>query len=141
MATGADFVITEAGKHAVAFELVTETAIGSKSGSGINPRMRVHMHRVGKFGHNRPLILMARERKQIIGAGRRESGVALGADLLLYVLIKIILMAGCALVMTRTLKNHRSSLCGHMTSVAINSNLLQMVLMQMKGFLRLARRD
>src|SRR6266478_2996238 len=124
MAAGTNHVIPESGIRTVRLEMMAEGAIRPESGARVNPRMRIHMLRVRKLVHDRPLVFVARVGQQIRGAGRRKHRMALLADLLLHVLGKVILMAWRTLIVPGALINHAAGLFRHVASVTIKPNLL-----------------
>ena len=106
MAAGANHVIPERRIGAFVLEMMAERAVRTESGARIHSRMRIHMPRVREIEDDRLLALITRERQQIFGASRRKHRVALHADLLLNVLIKIVLMARRTLIVAGTLQYH-----------------------------------
>jgi hypothetical protein len=63
--------------------------------------------------------------------------MALGADLLFDFLVEIVLMAGRTLLMPRPLKYHRALLVGYVAGITVQADFFQMVLVEVKGELRL----
>jgi hypothetical protein len=137
MAASANLVISESGICAIALEMMAEGAIRPEFRVRVQARLRIHMFGVGEIEHDWLLALIARKRQQIFTAGRRKHRMALHADLLLYVLIKVILMARRTLIVPGTLKNDRASFVRHMASVTIKPNLLRVVVVQVERNLRL----
>ena len=58
--------------------------------------------------------------------------MALNTDFLLDVLIKIVIVAGRALIVPRTLQYHRALLFRHVAGIAIKAGLLNMEIVQIK---------
>jgi len=137
MAAGAGHVISERGKCAVTLELVAEGAIGPESSAGVNARMRVHMLCMRKFENDRPLVLIARVRQQIVAASGRKDRMALHADFFVYILVKVVRVARCALIMPRPLKGDRACLRRNMTTVAIETHLLDVKFVQVERSLHI----
>ena len=105
---------------------MAERANGSETGTCVQPRVRVYVLRMGKLKDDRALVLEAREWQQLLGTCGRENGVALDADFFFQVLVKVILVAGGALIVPGPLQSYRTALRRDVASVAIESNLLQM---------------
>ena len=66
--------------------------------------------------------------------------MALGADLLFDLLVEIVIMTGRTLVMSGPLIYHGALLFGYVAGVAVQADLLSMVLVQVKRLLRLLGR-
>jgi len=130
-------VITEGSIGPIGREAVAKRTIRPESRAGIDPRMGIYVPRVGKVKHNRPHVLIAGVGQQIVTARWRKSRMALGADLLLDFLVKIVVMARGTLVMSGPLKYHGALFLGYMAGVAIQADFFQMVLVQVKRLLRL----
>ena len=129
MAAGTNLVIPEGGVVAAPRKFVAESAIGPKTGAGVQPRVRVYVLRMGKLKDDRPLVLETWEWQQLFSACGRKNGVALHADFFFKILVEIILMAGGALIVPGALQTYRTAFCRYVASVAIESNLLQMKFM------------
>ena len=73
VARGASYVITEGGMGPIGREAMTKRAIRTKSGAGVDSGVRIHMPRVREVKNDRPHILVAGERQQIVTASWGEA--------------------------------------------------------------------
>ena len=137
MAGGANHVIAGGRESSVGREAMAERAICPESSASIDPRVGIHMFRVGKIRHNRSDVLIAREWQQIVTARRRKGRMTLSADLLFDLFIKIVGVTRHALVMSRPLQNHGTLFLGYVAGVTLETNLFRMVFVQVKRLLRL----
>src|ERR1700719_2921423 len=119
MAPGANLVIPQRGVGAVCLKLMTERAIGTETGACIQSRVWIHVLRMGKLEDQRSLILEAREWHQLFGTCPRENRMALDADFFFQVLVKVILVTGCALIVPGPLQRYGAALRRHVASVTI----------------------
>ena len=137
MADGANYVITEGSIGPIGWEAMAKCTIRPESRAGIDPRMGIHVPRVGKVKHNRPHVLIAGVGQQIVTTRWRKGRMALGADLLFDFLVEIVVMARRTLVMSGPLKYHGALFLGYVAGVAVQADFFQMVLVQVKRRLRL----